>query len=231
MAEAFAKGKKPDTGPKTAEDAFVESTVRLWTWSQRNLRSLVLILVAFGLIAAGVVYFRNFRATVSERAAVELTQLRGAVGVEPETIIPEFEAFIERFGGTAAAAEAQLLLARLYLEGGRPADAIAVLREVEQPADEPIGFAAYQLLAAAHEQNGDLAAALEPYRTLARNARFPFQRRGAEAESARLLAELGRFEEAIAILTRIAAAADDPAEGGEYRIRLGEIRARMAATG
>ncbi len=231
MAEAFAKGKKPESGPKTTEDAFVESTVRFWTWSQRNLRSLVLILVALGLIVAGVFYFRNFRATVTQRAAVELAQLRGALVGAPDAAIPEFEAFIERFDGTSAAAEAQLLLARLYLDAARPVDAIALLREVDRPIDQPIGFAARQLLAVAHEQNGDLEAALQQYRTLASEARFPFQRRAADAESARLLAELGRFDEAIAILTRIAAASEDPAEAGEYRLRLGEIRARMAATG
>lgn len=232
MADALAKGKKPDrTGPKSGEDAFVQSATRAWTWVGENLTTFILLVAGLALVVLGSLYYVNFRASVREQAATELAALRMS-GAAPETLIPDLEAYIDRFDGTESANEARIVLGRMYLNSGQPADAIRTLEGVAAPATHPVGFAARSLRAAAEEANGDAEAALATWQALGRDARFGFQRRQASAEAARILAESGRLEEASAILSRIAAeaeAADVPAEAGVYRIRLGEVDARMRA--
>lgn len=230
MADALAKGKKPQSsGPESGEDFFVEGTARVWKWVNDNLTTVVLLVAGLALVVLGSLYYVNFKASVRERAATELAALRMS-GAAPETLIPQLQTHIERFEGTRSADEARIILGRLHLNSARPAEAIPVLRAVEAPADHPVGFASRSLLAAAEEATGDTDAALATWRTLARGARFGFQRRQASAEEARILADAGRLDEAVAILQRIVQeAADNPAEVGVYRIRLGEIEARRAA--
>jgi tetratricopeptide (TPR) repeat protein len=95
----------------------------------------------------------------------------------------------------------------------------------------PLGFAGRSLLIIAHERSGEPEQAIDLYLELGRSARYPFQQREAQANAARILADLGRLEEAIEIYARIAAEAEtvDPSEAGLYRLRLGELRGRLVA--
>jgi predicted negative regulator of RcsB-dependent stress response len=228
MAERIAHGRKPDA-PHSQEDAFVAGALRLWRWLQHNLRSAILITGGLAILVGGILYYRGYRATVRERAAAELSQLRGmAGGTEPAALTSQLEGFIERFSGTVSEAEARLVLARLYIDGGRSQDAIRVLEGVGLPVDVPLGFGARTLLTIAYEQNGEPERALALFQELGSSARYPFQRRQASASAARILTDLGRMEEAVAIYARIAEeAADNPSEAGLYRIRLGELRGRL----
>jgi len=232
MADALAKGKKPETtgtGRRSGEDVFVETTTRAWKWVHENLTTFILLVAGLGLVVLGSLYYVNFRASVREQAATALATLRLSAAA-PEAIIPELEAHIERFEGTESADEARIVLGRLYLNGGQPDQAIRALEAVGAPANHPVGYAARSLLASAQEASGNGEAALATWQALGRSARFGFQRRQASAEAARILAESGRLDEAAAILTRIAEEAeDDPSEAGVYRIRLGEINARIRA--
>lgn len=231
MPERMAHGRKPDA-PQSQEDVFVASTLRVWRWLQRNLRSAIVIAGALAVLVAGIVYYRGYRATVRDRAAAELSQIRAmAAGTEPAALISQLEAFIERFGGTTSEAEARLVLARLFIDGGRSQDAIRVLEAVPLPVDVPLGYGARTLLAIAYEQNGEPERALQLFQDLGSSARYPFQRRQASASAARILTDLGRLEEAVAIYARIAEEAEDPSEAGLYRIRLGELRGRLTEPG
>lgn len=230
MPERMAHGRKPDA-PHSQEDAFVAGTLRLWGWLRKNLRSAILIVGGVAILVGGIMYFRSYRATVRERAAAELGQIRAlAGGAEPAALTSQLEAFIERFDGTTAEAEARLLLARVYIDGGRPQDAIRVLEGVDLPVDVPLGYGARTLLTTAYEQNAEPQRALQVFQDLASSARYPFQRRQASANAARILTDLGRLEEAVAIYARIAEEAEDPSEAGLYRIRLGELRGRLAGS-
>lgn len=231
MAERMAHGRKPEA-PRSQEDAFVAGMLRLWRWLQRNLRTAILMAGALAILVGGIVYYRGYRATVRERAAAELSQIRAmAGGTEPAALISQLEAFIERFDGTTSEVEGRLVLARLYLEAGRSQDAINVLEAVDLPIDVPLGYGARTLLTTAHEQNGEPERALRLFREISTSARYPFQRRQAAANAARILTDLGRLEEAVAIYARIAEEAEDPSEAGLYRIRLGELRGRLKESG
>lgn len=236
MADAFARGKRPrgGRGPETTEDAFVEGALRFWGWVQDHLRTFVILLSVVALVVVGGWYWRGYRETVRERAAVELSQLRAAARADTEGVVPRLESFVARFDGTEAATEARLMLAREHLAGGRAEEALPILEAIDAPPDVPLGHAALRVRAAAYEQLGQPERALEVYRRLGQSARYPFQRRDARADAARILADTGGLAEAEQILVRLveeAEAAESPSEAAEYRIRLGEVRGRLHATG
>ncbi|WP_419166499.1 hypothetical protein [Candidatus Palauibacter sp.] len=230
MADALAGGKRPE-GQGHRDDAFVRSTFRLADWVTGNLRSVLVGGAGIAIIIVGVVYYINFQASVREQAATELATLRlGATG--PEMLIPDLEAYVQRFAGVPAADEGRLLLARTYLNAGQPVEAERVANEISVAPDEPVGLAAQTLRAAAQEVSGDAEAAVATYQRLGEVARFPFQRREARASAARVLTSLGRMEEAETIYAAIAeeAAAEDPIEASVYRLRLGEVKAQLAGS-
>lgn len=209
---------------------FVTAVKRLSSWAANNTRTLLVGLGAVALGFFGIVYYVNFQASVRESAATELAALRLS-GAEPALLMTDFEAYVERFEGTESADEARLSLARLYMDQGRAAEAMAVAGAVRVPRNRPVGFAAGRLLAAAQEANGDAEAALATFTSLGAGARFAFQRRQSKASAGRILVSLGRLDEAAAIFESIAREAeeDDPAEAGVYRLRLGEIKGARAA--
>jgi len=236
MADALAKGKTPEAEAAAAqggEDAFVRGAFQSWDWVQKNLRSVLLGTVGIALIAAGVLYYVNFQASVRNQAAGELAGLR-ATAAPPDALIPSYESYVGRFDGTTSADEARIVLARLYLDTAQPVEAIRVLNDVSEAPNRPLGFAARSLLASAQEASGDAAAALATLEALGRDARFAFQRRQAKASVARLHAAAGRTAEAATIYAAIAQEAeddDDLVQAGVYRIRLGELDSATSGSG
>ena len=231
MADALASGKRPD-GSGNRDDAFVRSTFRLAGWVNENLRPVLVGGAGFAMVVVGIVYYMNFQASVRDQAASELATLR-MTATDPEMLVLDLEAYVERFDGVAAANEGRLLLARTYLDTGRSVEAAEVASSISEAPDRPVGLAARTLLASAQEASGDAEAALETWEALGETARFAFQRREALASAARILAALGRLQEAETIFATIAeeAAQEDPVEAGVYRLRLGEIKAQLAGSG
>lgn len=230
MADALASGKRPDGGDR--QDAFIRSTFRLATWVNENMRAVLVGAAGVAMVVVGVVYYMNFQASVRDQAANELATLR-MTATDPELLIADLAAYVERFDGVAAANEGRLLLARTHLDTGRSVEAAQVASTISEGPDRPVGLAARALLAAAQEASGDAQAALATWEALGESARFAFQRREALASAARILASLGRLDEAETIFAAIAeeAAGEDPVEAGVYRLRLGEIKAQRAGSG
>lgn len=231
MADALASGKTPDGGDGR-QDAFVRSTFRLATWVNKNMRAVLVGAAGIAMVVVGIVYYTNFQASVREQAANELATLR-MTATDPEILIADLEAYVDRFDGVAAANEGRLLLARTYLDTERSVEAARVASTITEAPDRPVGLAGRTLLAAAQEASGDAETALATWEALGETARFAFQRRDARASAARILAALGRLEEAGTIFAAIAeeAAGEDPVEAGVYRLRLGEIKAQLAGSG
>lgn len=230
MADPLAKERRGG-GATGREDAFVEGIFRFWTWVQANARAVIVGTVLVVLLAAGLLYYRSYRASVQEQGAVELLQLRATAGQDPD-LPGRLVSFIRRFDGTPAAEEARLLLARLQLNAGQPEGTLETLEPVaDRSPDTPTGYAARVLRVRALEAQGALEPALRELASLAERARYPFQRRAAEADRARLLVESGRLEEAEAIYARLAAETAGTGEDAEYRVRLGEVRALIASGG
>lgn len=232
MSDAIAKPSKRK-GPDPREDAFLRFVNRVVDWVTANLRAVVAGVVVAVLLAGAGLWYLDYTRTLEEQAASQLQSLRAALSQGADTIGAErLESFVDRFAGTEPERQARLMLGRLHLRNGAAEQAIAAVGPAaEAPPDTPVGYAGRTLLAKAQEAAGRTDAALRTLRSLAEDARFPFQRDQAAAERARILAEADRLEEAEAIYGRLAQEASGSGARQIYATRLGEVRAMRRAAG
>lgn len=216
--------------PPDEDDAFIRAINRAWAWAAQNTVTVVVIAFVAAVAVGGFFWYRGYQQNLEERAATRLQTLRAQVATGDTAVIGALETYLSRFGGTSSARQARILLARQQLLRGRPSEATSTVRPAigGTALGSPTGYASRSLLAEAQTAAGDTAGALTTLRELAEGARFGFQRREAAARRADLLAARGRLQEAVAIYRRIAEEAEGQ-EADDYRLRLGELRARLAA--
>lgn len=229
---SVAEPQKGGKSPAQQEDAFIRAVTRLWAWAANNTTTVVALAVALTLGVGGLFWYSSYQANLEDRASERLQSLRGRIAAGDTGTLAALETFVSRFSGTGPAMEARIDLAHQQLGRGQAARAATTVEPVldQKGIRTPTGFAARRLLAEARAASGDTAAALELYRQLGREARFSFERRQADAERARLLADQGRLAEAVDLYRRLAAS-DTAVEGDSrlYGVRLGELEARLDA--
>ncbi|MEE8175143.1 MAG: tetratricopeptide repeat protein [Gemmatimonadota bacterium] len=224
MPGAVAPKKRREEGSR--EDAILVFLETAAAWARVHTRVVISVLVAIGLLVGGVFYYRSYRQSLRAAAAIELNQLRGTL--TPADAIPRLTGFIARFEGTPSAVEGRLLLARLQLRTREPQAAIQTLDPIlSEPTDRPTGYAVAILLAESYKEVGEPDRSLAKLDEIIRDAYVPYQRHRALAERGRLLAELGRLEEAAATYERLTE--EEGATDDLYRVRLGEIEALIAS--
>ncbi|UCG74968.1 MAG: tetratricopeptide repeat protein [Gemmatimonadota bacterium] len=224
MPGAVAKKKRKDE--LSQEDRLLRFVEHGAAWAQLHSRTVVIASVAVVLLVGGALYYRSYQESLRARAAIELNQLRATLTAADA--VPRLTGFVARFDGTPSALEGRLLLAKLQLQAGQPQAALDVLEPIaSKPVDLPTGYAVNLLLAEANKEAGAPERALERLDNIIDGAYVPYQRQRALAERARLLAELGRLEEAAAAYRRLVD--EEGATGDLYRVRLGEIEAMIAA--
>ncbi|MEE8446070.1 MAG: tetratricopeptide repeat protein [Gemmatimonadota bacterium] len=224
MPGAVAPKKRREEGSR--EDAILVFVETAAAWARVHTRVVISVLVAIGLLVGGVFYYRSYRQSLRAAAAIELNQLRGTL--TPADAIPRLTGFIARFEGTPSAVEGRLLLARLQLRTREPQAAIQTLDPIlSEPTDRPTGYAVAILLAESYKEVGEPDRSLAKLDEIIRDAYVPYQRHRALAERGRLLAELGRLEEAAATYERLTE--EEGATDDLYRVRLGEIEALIAS--
>jgi predicted negative regulator of RcsB-dependent stress response len=224
MPGAVAPKKRREEGSR--EDAILVFLETAAAWARVHTRVVISVLVAIGLLVGGVFYYRSYRQSLRAAAAIELNQLRGTL--TPADAIPRLAGFIARFEGTPSAVEGRLLLARLQLRTREPQAAIQTLDPIlSEPTDRPTGYAVAILLAESYKEVGEPDRSLAKLDEIIRDAYVPYQRHRALAERGRLLAELGRLEEAAATYERLTE--EEGATDDLYRVRLGEIEALIAS--
>lgn len=230
MAKRPTGSRRRDTSD--AEDAFVARIVEFSTWSQKNTQVLVLFGIALVVVVVGIVYYVNYRQNLQVVAAQELETLHQvAASGDTETARLRFAQYLERFGGTAHAAEARLSLAQLHLQEGAPEEALRVLGESSVGLGDPIGPQLAVLQARAHEELGRFQEAEQLYLQVAERAQLDFQRIQALEDAARLRMTGGNPSGAVELYERILD--EMPAQSpdrGAIQLRLGEART-AAATG
>lgn len=231
MPGAMARPSKKKGSPADdPEDAFLRGVERFIAWTTEHRTSVIAGSVALVLLVAAGIYYVNYRSNLEEMASSEIQSIRAelATGTSAEAT-SRLDEFVTRFGGTEAGDEARILLGRLQMSNGDTEAALeAVAPVLERPVEEPLGHAAATITAAAHEDQGQREQALEVLQEVADGARFPFQRREANAARARLLIEDGRLEEAAAIYERLAEETESSTEQ-MYALRLGEVQAMISS--
>ena len=220
----------------TDEDTFVAGVLESSVWARDHGRNLVIAGVfAFVLLASGL-YYRNYRATLRERAASELAQVRATVqSGNTQLAKQDLDRFVGRFGNTPAGAEAKLLLAQVQLQGNEAPKSIVTLKPLADDVESPLGYSAAILLAAAHETAKQPEEAERVLLRIADKARFAFQKREALDRAARIRQDRGNPAGAIELYERVLATFDGEdeqeiaAEKNAYQMRLAELKAQVPA--
>lgn len=219
------EGEAPD-------DAFVATIKRIVTWGQENRRQVTIGATAVVLVAAVVAYMVVQQRTLEQTAQTRLTQVRQTVAAgNAQLAIRDLQTFLDRFGGTGAADQARLVLSDLLVSQGRTEEAIDALGTLPDRLDEPFGLAGARLQASAFELSERYSEAVDAYQDIAANARFPYQRRQALADAARVELQHGDPQRAVGFFEQVLTTfEEDEAGRGYFEMWLAEARA-LARTG
>jgi predicted negative regulator of RcsB-dependent stress response len=230
MANQRKKGKDPAAD----EDVFVEKTLQLAGWVQKNSEVVAVGAAVAVILVLGGLYYQNYRQGLSEEASARYQQLAAELqtGAPPDTVAARLQGFLTSYEGTQYADRARLLLARIALANDRWDEALGHLEPLSGLSpDTPVGYSAGVLRAAALEGAGRTEEALDVLSRLSERARFAYQQREAAADRARLLVNAGRLEEAADIYARLAEETpEDAPDAGNYALRLGEVQAALSSS-
>lgn len=207
------------------DDVFVARILEAGNWIRSNQQAVVVAGVVLVVALASLVYYRNYRETLHEQAANQLEQ------VHQQTAMGDLDGarnalilYLDRFAKTPYAGEARMLLGELYLSGGSPDQARAVLEPMARAPREPLELQAASLLAAAYEQEGRWTDAEALYLRVADRSKLDFQVRDALAAAARIRANQGNAAGAADLYRRILAGMDANApDRGVWEMRLAEV--------
>lgn len=216
--------------PESREDAFMATLFGVIAWVRRHTQLVTVGAVVVVLAVAGFVYYRNYESSLEAQAAAKLRQLgMSASAMSPDTASERLRSFIASYGGTKEAHEARVLLGQTLLEQGRASEAVqAVEPTARRGAEDPSGYGALVLQAAAYEQLGRGEDALGVLRKIENTARFAFQKRKAMEDEARILSQQGRYAAADSTYRRLLASFPEDSAAQQqalYRVWMAEVQA------
>lgn len=229
-AQSIAPRSRPASTVDT-DDAMMARAIEFAAWARNNRRLVIGGAVIAALLIGGLLYYRMHQANRMEQAAAEFMQVEQTLGSGNTQLAQrDLQRFVQRFGGTTYALEAQLILGRLLLEEGKPQEAVAQLRPVADDVDTPLGASAALLLAAAHQAAGDQEAAVNTYLRLADGAELQYQREEALQSAAVLREQAGDFAGAAELYRRLVELSEEGSlPRSIYEMRLAEVTARAGA--
>lgn len=227
---SVARPTKGRNRPPEEDDAFIRAINRAWAWAAQNTSTVVVAAVLLAVVVGGFFWYRSYRQNLEARAATSLQSVEARAAAGDTGLAQALQGYLETFGDTRPARRARVMLAREQLARGQPGEAITTVRAVVEATEPgtPSGYATRRIMAEAQVAAGDTAGALSTLEGLTSDARFGFQRRQAAAERADLLTGRGELREALSVYERLAEEADGE-EADRYRIRLGQLQARLAA--
>jgi predicted negative regulator of RcsB-dependent stress response len=147
-----------------------------------------------------------------------------------EEYVEKYRAVATAHPGSVAAALAWLEVANLLQAGGDAEGALASLQTslAEQSANPRLAGLAHQRIAQLHEERGDLVAAAAEHEAAGGLPEFPL-RYLALADAARCYAQIGKREQALALLERVESEGQDSYPlPGHLRSLLRELRSAQA---
>lgn len=207
------------------DDIFVARILEIGNWLKANQQVVTVSLVVIAVAIASLLYYRNYRASLTEQAANQLEQIHQSVALgDTEGAKNALIVYVDRFGGTPYSGEARMLLGELYLSGNDADQALVVLEPMARSPREPLELQAAGLLGAAYEHEGRWADAEATYLRIADRAELDFQVRDALANAARIRASQGNPAGAAELYRRILGLLDENApDRGLWEMRLAEV--------
>ena len=207
------------------EDVFIARILEMGNWFKSHQQAVTVGLVVLVVAAASLVYYRRYSGSLTDQASSQLEAIHQSVALgDARGAQDALVLFLDRFGTTAYAGEARMLLGELYLAGNEAEQALAVLEPMAESPREPLEFQAATLLGAAYEQEGRWADAEATYLRIADRSELDFQVRDALAAAARIRAAQGNADGAAELYQRILDGLDQNApERGIWEMRLAEM--------
>ena len=214
--------------PDGPDDAFVDTVQRAATWARAHDRQLTIAGILLAVLVIGGVYYVNSQRQLEAEAATQFGQVQQSVASgNTQLAIRDLQNYLSTFGGTEASQPARLILADLLLSQNQAAEAVEALGDLPNDLGEPFGIAGARLLAAAHEELGDVDQAVAVYRRIAENARFAYQERDALADAARVRLQNGDADAAAALYEEVLTTFGEQDTGrGYYEMWLAEAQAQ-----
>ncbi len=219
-----SRGHKEDHGP---DDAFVTGIKKLYAWGEENSRIVTIALAVILVGAAAFIWYTGQQRQLEQQAAARFTQVQQTVASgNPQLAIRDLRQYIDRFGATRTADQARLVLANLLMGQDQADDALSALEGIPSDIDAPFGLPGARLRAAALEELGRSDDAVAAYLHIADNARFPYQRREALADAARIRLQNGQPDQAARLYQRIVDSfEEDGPQRSYYQMWLAQARA------
>ena len=210
------------------DDVFVAKVLQISNWAKANQQLLGVLGVVLIIVLAGVVYYGNYRESLTMQAATQLENIHNSIALQDrEGAKNELATFLQRFGNTAYAGEARLILGELYLQTNDPQQALAVLEPMASSPSAPIEFQAAALLAVAYEQDQRWTDAEDIYLRIADRSELDFQIRDALSSAARIRADQGNATGAVDLYERILEdIGENSPDRGVFEMRIQELRSR-----
>lgn len=207
------------------DDVFVARILEAGNWLKTHQQAVTIAAVVLAIAIASLLYYRSYRGSLLDQAAMQLEQIhtQAAMG-DTRGAKDALILYLDRFGSTAYAGEARMLLGEVYLSEGEAEQALATLEPMAASPRDPLELQAASLLAAAYEEDGRLADAEATYLRIADRSDLDFQIRDALASAARIRASQGNAAGAAELYRRILdGLEDDSPERGVWEMRLAEL--------
>jgi predicted negative regulator of RcsB-dependent stress response len=219
---------KTDKQTEPAAPSSQDGGERLIAWARTNSQFLTAAVTVLLVVVAGVWFVGEYRARTALAAQSALDQARLSVQTENYPLAAsDLARLIDSYGGTGAAQEAVLLLARVRLFQGQPEVAAQELRAaLAEGLSTEFRAPAYAILGVALENAGSHAEAADAYREASRAAVYEFLTAQYLVDAARAALAAGDSAAALADYTTVL---EDYAESPsvmEAQVRSGELAAR-----
>lgn len=210
------------------DDIFVTTVKRFTQWARDNRRQATTGAAALIVILGAGAWYIAQQRSLEANAATRLSQVQQSVASgNTQLAIRDLQSFLDTFGSTDVANQARLTLADILIGEERHEEAIEALGRLPQRLGEPFGLPAARLEATALEQLERFDDAVDAYLAIAQDARFPFQRREALADAARVSLQNGNVAAAVDILQQLVDTFEDDEQGrAYYEMWLAEAQAR-----
>ena len=211
------------------DDVFVSTMRRIISWAQENRQQMIVGSVAILLVAAAGAWFIASQRSVETAANTQLARVQQSVASgNNQLAIRDLQSFLNTYGSTEAADQARLILASVLIDEDRATEAVEALATLPERLDNPLGLPAARLKASALESLDRTQEAIDAYLAIAEDARFPFQRREALADAARVHLQNGNPERAVDLYQQVVDTFDEQEAGrGYYQMWLAEARAQV----
>ncbi|MEJ7808915.1 MAG: tetratricopeptide repeat protein [Gemmatimonadaceae bacterium] len=208
---------------------FEARTETVFSWIRDHTRAIGMAAAAIVVLAAGSWLYLRTRANQETRATDSLG--RAAQSIEagnPALAQSDLERLVRRYPDTYAGRQAVLLLSEVLFSAGKYQQGITELERAAAVSDDQgVAATAEAQIGAGYEEMKKYGEAATHYEKAATKARFQTDKLLFRASAARAHTNAGNKDAAIKIWSELAADETSPV-AGEARIRLGELKARVA---